>query len=177
MITTVTDRTSCPGCGLRLPPHDGLSDHRVNASPACLQVYAEVVGFAYQHLTLMKWHQLTVDVYGGQHGGGKAPPIRLAYSLVGLHLAVDRDLAGDEVRAAHQRMGQPDPSWPAFIPPQDPEWPTVMTVAERGVMVDSVAGHDAAVHGWAEEVWHAWRHQHEDVISLTRRLLPDIVSG
>jgi hypothetical protein len=57
-ITIVTDWTSCPGCGLRLPPRDGPSDHRVNASPKCLQAYAEVVGFASQHLPLFKLHCL-----------------------------------------------------------------------------------------------------------------------
>lgn len=94
----------CRGCGLRLPARAVVGDHRVNASPECAQVYAEVAGFALEHLPLLRLHQLTVDTYGAQHGGGAAPPIRLAYSLVGLHLAVEPGLTGEEVRAAHQRM-------------------------------------------------------------------------
>ena len=169
--------TTCPGCGLRLPARNGLSAPRVNASAECLDVNAEVAGFAYLHLPLMRLHQLTVDAYGAQHGGGDFPTIRLAYSLVGLHLAFDHQLTGDQVRAAHQRMGKPAPDWPQFTPPEDVGAVTVMTVAEQGVMADSAAGHAAAVRHWAHEVWCGWDHQHQEVADLTERLLPDLLSG
>jgi hypothetical protein len=173
----VQDWTSCPGCGLQLPAEAVVRDHRVNASAECVRVYAEVAGFASQHLPLLRLHQLTVDTYGAQHGGGAAPPIRLAYSLVGLHLAFECGLAGDQVRAAHQRMGKPDSSWPGFPQPLDVGVVTVMTVAEEGLMVDSVAGHQAAVRRWAEVVWQAWRPERDQVVGLTRRLLPDLATS
>lgn len=149
----------------------------MNASPACLALYDEVVGFAYQHGQLMRLHQLTVDAYGAQHGGGGTPPIRLAYSLVGLHLALDHGLAGEEVRAAHMRMGKPDPTWPRFIPPHNIGLVTVLMVADRGARSDSPAGHAAAVDTWAKQTWLAWSHQRADAAELTRRLLPDLVSS
>lgn len=167
--------TTCPGCGLELPASRTQPDHRVNASGECLQVCAEVAGFASEHRQLLRWHQLTVDAYGAQHGGGGARPIRLAYSLVGLHLALDRELSGDEVRAGHQRMGKPDPSWPDFLPPPDSWGSTVMTVAEQGLMAGSAAGHSNAVQRWAADVWRAWATQHGAVVALTAKLLPDLV--
>lgn len=86
--------TACPGCRLELPTEDRERDHRVNASPECLHVYGEVTGFATQHPPLMRLHQLTVDAYGAQHGAGGTPPIRLAFSLVGLYLALEQKLTG-----------------------------------------------------------------------------------
>ena len=109
--------TTCPGCGLQLPA-SGLSwDMRRNASSECWQLYGEVQGFALNHLELVRdFHQLTVDAYAAQHAprqaAGEIPPISVAYALVGLHLALDRGACGGKVRAAHQRMGKPDPSWP-----------------------------------------------------------------
>ena len=173
----MSDPQTCPGCGAQLPAAERLPDHRVNAAPACLAVYDEVVGFAYQHGQLMRQHQLTVDAYGAQHGGGGTPPIRLAYSLVGLHLALDHGLTGEQVRAAHMRMGKPDASWPRFTPPEDVGAVTVLAVAERGARVGSPSGHVAAVDSWAGQAWRAWSDQHDEVAALTRRLLADLVSG
>ena len=166
--------TCCPGCGLHLPAEVIAGDGRVNASAECLRVYAEVAGFASQHLPLLQLNQLTVDAYGAQHGGGGAPSIRLAYSLVGLHLAVDRGLTGDAVRVAHQRMGKPDRDWPRFEPPGDVGCLTILTVAEEGLMVEAVAGHQGAALRWAADVWHSWHQQHDLVADLTRQLLPDL---
>lgn len=126
------DWTSCPGCGPSASGEAVVGDHRVNASVECVRVYAEVAGFASQHLPLLRLYQLTVDTYGAQHGGDAAPPIRLAYSLVSLHLALECGLAGDQVRAAHQRMGSRTPAGQVFPQPLDVGVVTVMTVAEEG---------------------------------------------
>jgi hypothetical protein len=109
--------TTCPGCGLQLPASGLPWNPGRNASSECWQLYGEVQGFALPHLELVRdFHQLTVDAYAAQHAprevGGDVPPISVAYALVGLHLALDRGVSGPEVRAAHQRMGKPDPSWP-----------------------------------------------------------------
>lgn len=157
-----------------MPRLDAPADHRVNASPECLQVCAAVSGFAFQHPPILRLHQLTVDTYGAQHGGGNSTPIRLAYSLVGLHLALEHLLPGDQVRAAHQRMGKPDSTWPAFTPPENVGPVTVLAVAEQGVMAGSVSGHAAAVEVWAQHVWRSWTDQHAATADLARRLLPDM---
>lgn len=135
------------------------------ATSAVMGGFASLVGIAVVYMltpSLREYRPAPDDQQGAgmiqpaqacaQHGGGGVPPIRLAYSLVGLHLALERGLTGDEVRATHQRMGRPDASWPVFVPPSDLGPITVMTVAEEGLMVASEAGHAAATKRWAHEV-------------------------
>jgi hypothetical protein len=88
-----------------------------------------------------------------------------------LHLALDRGASGIEVRAAHQRMGKPDPSWPRLPAPERSGAMTVFDVAAAGAMVGSVAGHATAVQAWADAVWQAWAAEHTAVAALADRLL------
>lgn len=166
--------TTCPGCGLQLPGSGLPWAPRRNASPECWQLYGEVQGFELDHVELVRdLHQLTVDAYAAQHPlrtvGGDVPAISVAYALVGLHLALDRGLSGVEVRAVHQRMGRPDPSWPNLPAPERTGAMTVFEVAAAGVMVGSVAGHAKAVRAWAATVWQAWAAQHATVAALADR--------
>jgi Family of unknown function (DUF5946) len=168
--------TSCPGCGLQLPASGLPWDGRRQASPECWQLYGEVQGFALHHRALVRdLQQLTVDAYAAQHAPPQVdpdvPPISVAYALVGLHLALDRGRSGIQVRAAHQQMGRPDPSWPRLPTPARPGAMTVLEVAAAGAMVGSVAGHATAVRAWAGAVWQAWAAQHARVAALTDRLL------
>jgi Family of unknown function (DUF5946) len=175
-LVPMSGSTTCPGCGLELPASGLPPDPRRNASPECWQLYGEVQGFELDHVELVRdYHQLAVDAYAAQHaprdGGGDVPPINLAYALVGLHLALDRGVPGAEVRAAHQRMGRPDASWPSLQAPANTGALTVLDVATAGAMVGSVAGHAAAVRAWAVAVWRAWAAQHAAVAALSDRLL------
>jgi hypothetical protein len=168
--------TTCPGCGLELPASGLPWDPRRNASPECWQLYGEVQGFELHHIELVRdYHQLAVDAYAAQHPsrnvGGGVPPISVAYALVGLHLALDRGVSGLEVRAAHQRMGKPDASWPHLPAPERVGTVTVFDVAAAGAMVGSVAGHAKAVRVWADGVWQAWALRHVAVAALADRLL------
>lgn len=139
-------------------------------------MYGEVQGFELAHRELVRdYHQLAVDAYAAQHAprevSGHTPPISVAYALVGLHLALDRELSGMEVRAAHQRMGKPDASWPRLPAPRSTGVVTVFEVAAAGAMVASPAGHAKAVRAWAAAVWQAWASQHAAVAALADRLL------
>jgi len=176
MAGTVTAPTTCPGCGLELPATGLPADPRRNASPECWRLYGEVQGYELRHLQLVRdLHQLTVDTYAAQHAprhpGGDRPPIGVAYALVGLHLALDRGVPGVEVRAAHQRMGRPEPSWPALPAPASTASVTVLDVAMAGAMIDSPSGHARAVRAWSSAVWRAWAPQHAAVAALADRLL------
>ncbi|HVQ95315.1 MAG TPA: DUF5946 family protein [Mycobacteriales bacterium] len=163
--------TVCPGCAVRLPAVHSELDRPLNASPACRQCNAEVVGFELRHPALIgRFHQLTVDTYGAQHGGAPTGRIYLGYSLVGLDLALERGTAGVEVRDIHQRMGRPDGTWPEFTPPP-PAALTVLHVAEAGVRAGSVDGHARAMDEWAAAVWRSWAEQHDAVRALTDRVL------
>ena len=86
--------TTCPGCGVQQPGSGWDWDPSVNYSPECWQLYGEVTGFELGHLELLRLHQMTVDAYGAQHVPGDGRGTRAAYSLVGLHLALERGLTG-----------------------------------------------------------------------------------
>jgi hypothetical protein len=172
----MTAPTTCPGCGLELPATGLPADPGRNASPECWRLYGEVQGYELRHLQLVRdLHQLTVDSYAAQHAprhpGGDRPPIGVAYALVGLHLALDRGVPGVEVRAAHQRMGRPHPSWPGLPAPASTGSVTVLDVTMAGAMIDSPSGHAQAVRAWSSAVWQAWAPQHAAVAALADRLL------
>jgi hypothetical protein len=161
--------TRCPGCGAGLPESDWPIGRRTNASAACWQLHAQVLGFEAEHLAgLGRFHQLTVDAYGAQHGGGRSPAISLPFSLIGLHLALEERWHGDEVRAAHQALAQQRARWPSFTPPVDPHWLTVAAVAGAS----TPDAHAERVQAWAASVWEAWRFEHDNVRAWADAELP-----
>jgi hypothetical protein len=162
----------CPGCRVRLDRRPWALDRDLRASPECWHANGLVSMFATEHPSLATLHQLTVDVYGAQHAGPPSPVIRVAYALVGLHLALQCRVDGPAVRGVHQRMGKPQPWWPTFEPPADPGAVTVVDVLRAGADAGSVEGHAAAVQRWAASVWQAWSARHDDVTALTARLFP-----
>jgi hypothetical protein len=164
-------RRRCPGCGLVLPQIDGFGDERTAASPECWAVYLEVAAFESEHPALFADHQLLVDAYGAQHARGPGS-IRLPYSLVGLHLALDGGWTGLAVRSLHGRMSTPQADWPRFQRPADLGGRTILGVAERGARAASPSGHEAALRTWAADVWAAWAPAHEAVRDLAHRFLP-----
>src|SRR5712692_7314451 len=94
----------CPGCGVELPASGLRAGPGSTASPECELVYGELIGFEMSHLArLGRFHQLSVDADGAQHPDAAGSGIRLAYSLVGLYLALERGAGGLQVREAHQR--------------------------------------------------------------------------
>ena len=168
----MTVPTPCPGCGVELAPSGWAWDPGLNASPECWQVYGEVAGFEMEHLAqLGSFHQLLVDAYGAQHPGDDPRSIRIAYSLVGLHLALVLGRSGPEVRRAHQRMGKPAPSWPLLSRPAVLGSVTALDVARDGARARSVEGHALAMRRWAKAVWGAWSGEHEAVASLAARTI------
>jgi hypothetical protein len=154
-----------------------MIDPGIGASAECWELLGEVQGFEMSHASLVgRCHQLTVDAYGAQHAGQDARSIRTPYSLVGLHLELTVGLSGLQVRDAHQLMGRPDPTWPAFEGPAVGAGMTVAEVAEAGARADSVEGHATAVTAWARAVWDSWSEQHDVVFELAERLLPGLVT-
>jgi hypothetical protein len=174
MATNIT----CPGCHLELPA-TGLEPSRWSAaSPECELLYGEMIGFEMNHLAqLGRFHQLSVDAYGAQHPTTEGSGIRLAYSLVGLHLALDRGAGGLQVRTFHQMMGKPQATWPSFVAPATRGRLTVLDVVEAGARKDSVSGHAQAVLQWAKSVWTAWSAERQRVETLVASLARTDVDG
>ncbi|MFE3104030.1 DUF5946 family protein [Nocardia tengchongensis] len=177
----MNDWKPCPGCGLEMPQdRNSALPRKIVASAACWRVYNEVSSFALIHPPLDRWNQLSADAYGAQPSRADdtdPKPVRLVYSLVGLYLALEHGCSGEDVRAAHRMLGRPDPSWPSLSGPATSIGMTVMDVAERGLMRESLTGHAGALHEWVESVWSAWDSRHAAIAELSRRGLPDFLSN
>lgn len=147
----------------------------MSASAACERLFHDAIGFGLTHATeLGHLHQFMVDAYGAQHPLPPTPTIRVSYSLVGLHLAIDHGWTGLQVRDAHQRMGKPASWWPAFRAPQDRGRVTIAHVAAAGAAASSPAGHQQLVLEWRRSVWAAWQDEHAAIRSLARSLLKEL---
>jgi hypothetical protein len=167
----------CRGCGARFERTPWALDQDLRAAPECWRAAGEVAAFAALHAEVTgPVAQLAVDSYGAQHAGAPTSVIRVAYALAGLHLALDRGLDGPAVRSIHQRMGCPQPWWPAFEPPQAPAGTTVRDVLEAGAGSGSPQGHVEAVRRWAGSVWRSWEPRQADVADLVDRTFPDGVA-
>jgi Family of unknown function (DUF5946) len=167
--STTPPPAACPGCGLVLPGgHRDPAGH-INASGACQAVHDRVAAFEAEHLSLGRFRQMRVDVYGAQHAGSPTPPVRVIYGLVGLHLALDSCLSGDGVRQAHSLMGKPGADWLRFeISPRADL--TVLDAAAAGADGGSAPGHAEGMLRWGRSVWSSWAAAHESIAEFTGRL-------
>ncbi|MGV9409577.1 DUF5946 family protein [Nocardia sp. NPDC003693] len=163
----------CPGCGLAMPAERGDVARGVDASPACAAVFAEVCGFGLQRPPLDRFHQLATDTYTAQHGREGDNP-RLLHALTGLYLAIEHGRTASEVLSAQHALGRP--VWPPLTRPRTAPTMTVIDVAERGLMVDSVIGHAEALYAWADSLWAAWEPHHADVAAIAREHLGGFIT-
>jgi hypothetical protein len=163
--------TVCPGCGLRSTERGIEPDRPINASAACWGLHAELLGFELAHpVSLGRLHQLTVDAYGAAHAGPPTGVRYVAYSLVGLCLALERGRSGEDVRAIHSRMGPPQPTWPRLDTPAPPAELTVAEVIAAGAREESIEGHERLLRAWARAVWASWAPRHQEIRALTDRV-------
>ncbi|MCU1572939.1 MAG: hypothetical protein JWO93_1021 [Micrococcaceae bacterium] len=163
-------QVTCPGCGGRFDADPDAAPSSLSAAAECSNTCAWVTGYGLSTPGLARFHQMIVDTYGAQHPAPPTPRIRVAYSLVGLHLALDRGISGPGVRAAHGLMGKPTPDWPAFAPPSGHAALTIADVAAEGWQADSAGGHASVVMRWATMVWATWRPSQSAVESLVAHL-------
>lgn len=157
--------TICPGCGLALADR-GVMD-RMNASQACWELYGELSAY-----TLARGrefiHQHGVDAYQAQHAVRSASGIGVAFSLIGLCMAIERGASGLQVQRAHMLLGKVRREWPVFDLPQEPARLTVRDV------LDATPGdaRDAMLMTWCTAVWQSWAHAQE----WTRRACDEFLS-
>jgi hypothetical protein len=157
-----------------LPISDAPVDPRRNASAACWELYMHVVAHELSHTSrLGGLHQLTEDAYGAQHAGPRVPDIGTAFSLIGLHLALDLGWSGNAVRAAHQHLAGHFKDWPHFSRPSAPATMTVAHVSGSPTPDE----HAARVRAWAASVWESWSAQHRAVREWANQVLDEPTRG
>jgi hypothetical protein len=112
-------------------------------------------------------HQHVVDAYTAQCASESSKPIAVAFSLIGLYLAVEEKRSGKDVQRMHMKLAKKRKEWPRFALP-----------LERGaISVSDVlaapAGHrrDDMIRQYCASVWAAWAESHAEVRALLRETL------
>ncbi len=110
-------------------------------------------GFLLQHV---------VDAFGAQTATPETKPIRIVFSLVGLHLHVDKKLDGRQVQQVHMRMGREKRVWPEIALPQDRGDITVNDILASAEGADR----DQAIDAWCRSVWTAFHKSRQTIVEL-----------
>jgi hypothetical protein len=168
------ESTICPGCRAVLPRSDWPGEAKYNASPECIEVAGQLLGYEVEHSARLGYlHQLRIDAYGAQHCGPRTPAINTVFALNGLYMFFEHGGSGLDVRTAHTIMANTRTPWPKLTAPEqvgDLTAYDVYRLAISGARVDEVA--DLLV-AWAEQAWNAWPDTDRDVVRrLTDELVP-----
>ncbi len=135
-------------------------------------MYGHVLAREYASPALMKVHRLTVDAYAAQHPG--KPERRTIQSvwvhLAGLYLTLERDLSHDFARSVIGKLTRSSALLDWLEPPDHLGAITVAHVYQAS----DAEKHSAAIRGWAETVWAAWRQHHEAIILIADRAASEL---
>jgi hypothetical protein len=159
--------TSCPECGVLLPPVDGPVHPYMLSSPACWGLYGEVLAREYSDMPgFGARHRLTVDAYAAQHPGKETPAAikSVGVHLVRLYLMLEGGLKLEEANAAMQKLTQVKHRFHWLTPPANHGGVTVGDVHAA----TSAAEHVKVVQAWAASVWSAWKAHHAQVHEWAR---------
>jgi hypothetical protein len=152
--------SECPGCGVVSAGVVGPTHPYMLSSPACWEMYGEVLARSYEAPRLRRVHQLLVDSYAVQHPGVET---RQAVQSVCLHLMtlclfIERGADPADGPLLHKQMLE-RPAFRWLDPPLDRG---DVTVAQVRAASDT-AGHIAAAEAWARSAWEAWARHHETI--------------
>jgi hypothetical protein len=149
-----------------LSDNAGLDD-QYNASPACRTLYDELSAYTLSLLDPDFIHQYIVDAYAASHSGSLVKPIRTAFALVGLYLAVERGYTGRQVQKAHMVLANRQKNWPRFNPPLLKPRLTVLDVLGSPPGV----ARNEKIRDWMRSVWEIWEEDHQRVRQLLQNYL------
>jgi hypothetical protein len=165
----VVNNKTCPGCGVILPNQNLEFSDQYNASGECIQLYHELsanfimtpeVTFRIQH---------AVDAYGAQNADSRVKKIRIAFSLIGLYLAVECEYTGRHVQQAHMELAKRNIKWPTFILPNRPY---ALSVADVLSVVEMER--NEMLMKWSKNVWDTWENHHEWTRNICKSYLKHI---
>jgi hypothetical protein len=126
--------------------------------------YNELSYYTLSHPDPKFIHQHVVDALGAQEPSPMDKPIRLVFSLVGLHLYVERGFNGREVQLVHGQLGRRNQTWPAIAIPENRGAITIVSV-----LASSLAERDSMIHQWCRSVWDAYSAERETIVSLLQQ--------
>ncbi len=151
----------CPGCGEPYLPTDATTTHEyLGASPACWEMFSELLAREFGDPTYGLVHRHTVDVYAAQHPGtdGRRQRQSVAVHLIGLCQWLEHGLSAAELNPMTQELASSKADWPWLTPPERYDFTVVDVLrATRG------AEHVRLTRDWAASVWEAWSDHHAAV--------------
>ena len=157
----------CPGCGIERASGGNLPEGRHNSSPECWELFGELSAYTLTHGDPRFIHQHAVDTWQLQHALPSKSNIGIAFSLIGLYLALEKGYTGRQVQLAHMELGLTKRNWGDF---EIPSTRAALTVADV-LLADGGAARDAMLMQWAGSVWANWKHAHAWTADTCARLL------
>jgi hypothetical protein len=164
----------CPSCGAGLESNAGETRHdRYNSSPECWEKFGELSAYTLSHGDPRFIHQHAVDTWQLQHAVLSKSNIGIAFSLIGLYLALEQGFTGRQVQLAHMELGRTKRNWGAFEIPESLATLTVVDV----LRADPGPARDAVLMQWAASVWANWNHAHVWTRQTCAKLLRSHFTG
>jgi hypothetical protein len=164
----------CTGCGASLAASAGQSLHdRYNSSPECWELFGELSAYTLSHGDPRFIHQHAVDTWQLQHAMVSKSNIGIAFSLIGLYLALEKGCTGRQVQLAHMELGRTKRNWGDFEIPSSRAALTVVDV----LRADPGPARDGELMQWAAAVWANWNHAYAWSRETCAKLLPSHFTG
>lgn len=127
-------------------------------------VYNELCAYTLQHGDATFIHQHVVDAFAAQRATGLTKPIKVAFSLAGLYLHLEKGFSGRQVQRAHMQIARVKRTWPTFVLPDDRGSLTVFDV----MAVPAGVRRDELIDAWSASVWRAFSASRSAVIEFLR---------
>jgi hypothetical protein len=132
-------------------------------------LFGELSAYTLSHGDRRFIHQHAVDAWQLQHAVITKSNIGIAFSLIGLYLALDKGYTGRQVQLAHMELGRTKRHWGDFTIP----WTRAAFTVRDVVDVRPGPARDAKLMEWARSVWDNWPHAHAWTRETCARLLRD----
>lgn len=157
---------TCPGCGLKNSSNQIIINGKYNASEECLELYWKLSFYTLSLRDDFFIHQYIVDAYAAQHASIQTKPIKTAFALFGLYLAIEHGYTGKEVQNAHIFLASKNKNWPKFIPPKVKSTLNVLDVIKK-----SDDKKEEMIKQWMSDVWNSWKENHTEISKLVKRYI------
>jgi Family of unknown function (DUF5946) len=109
-------------------------------------------------------HQHVVDAFQAQTADKNTKPIGLIFSLIGLHLYLDKMYTGRQVQQAHMKLAQNKKVWTMLDLPEQRGTITVSDVMK----VEAGKQRDMIIRDWCASVWTAYKNWHDIIANLAK---------
>lgn len=129
--------------------------------------YYELSYYTLAHTGKNFIHQHIVDAYTAQTADAATKPIAIFFALAGLYLLIEKNYTGKQVQNAHVQMAKKTKEFIKIILPENRGTITIKNVLDKPAGVER----DEMIYSWCASVWAAFSNEHDNIISLTEKLL------